>query len=60
MTDGLDVIIVDDEPAICELVTEIIKQFYVHFVLRVYKYNSLIGIRRNVVMAKIISLKFAS
>ena len=29
MTDGLDVIIVDDELAICELISEIVKRFYV-------------------------------
>lgn len=28
MSDGLDVIVVDDEPAICEVVSEIIKRFY--------------------------------
>ena len=29
MDDGLDVIIVDDDPAICEVASEIIKNFYV-------------------------------
>ena len=29
MDDGLDVIIVDDDPAICEVASEIIKHFYV-------------------------------
>ncbi|MBL0714203.1 MAG: response regulator [Desulfosarcina sp.] len=28
MSDGLDVIIVDDDPAVCELITEIVKGFY--------------------------------
>lgn len=28
MGDGLDVIIVDDDPAICEVVAEIVKRFY--------------------------------
>ncbi|MBW2645009.1 MAG: response regulator [Deltaproteobacteria bacterium] len=28
MADGLDVIIVDDDPAICEVVSEIVKRFY--------------------------------
>jgi response regulator of citrate/malate metabolism len=28
MADGLDVIIVDDDPAICEVVAEIVKRFY--------------------------------
>jgi len=28
MSDGLDVIIVDDEPTVCELVSDIIKRFY--------------------------------
>ncbi len=28
MADGLDVIIVDDDPAICEVVSEIVKKFY--------------------------------
>lgn len=28
MSDGLDVIVVDDDPAVCELLTEIIKGFY--------------------------------
>ncbi|MBN2126612.1 MAG: response regulator [Deltaproteobacteria bacterium] len=29
MSDGLDVIIVDDEPAVCDVISEIIKSFYV-------------------------------
>ena len=29
MTDGLDVIIVDDDPEVCSVITEIIKDFYV-------------------------------
>lgn len=28
MPDGLDVIVVDDDPAICDLISSIIKQFY--------------------------------
>jgi len=28
MADGLDVIIVDDEPGVCEVVSEIVKRFY--------------------------------
>ena len=28
MSDGLDVIIVDDDPAVCEVVSEVVKQFY--------------------------------
>ena len=28
MSDGLDVIIVDDDPAVCQVITEIIKRFY--------------------------------
>ena len=28
MTDGLDLIIVDDDPGVCEVVSEIVKQFY--------------------------------
>ena len=28
MSDGLDVIIVDDEPSVCEVVTQIIRKFY--------------------------------
>jgi len=28
MSDGLDVIIIDDDPAVCELISEIIKGFY--------------------------------
>lgn len=29
MPDGLDVIIVDDDPAVCEMLSEVIKRFYV-------------------------------
>jgi response regulator of citrate/malate metabolism len=29
MADGLDVIIVDDDPAVCEMLSEVIKRFYV-------------------------------
>ena len=28
MSDGLDVIIVDDDPAVCEILAEIVKRFY--------------------------------
>jgi response regulator of citrate/malate metabolism len=28
MSDGLDVIIVDDDPAVCEVLSEIVKRFY--------------------------------
>lgn len=28
MPDGLDIIIIDDEPAVCEVISEIIKSFY--------------------------------
>lgn len=28
MTDGLDVIVVDDDPDVCELITETVKRFY--------------------------------
>jgi DNA-binding NtrC family response regulator len=28
MSDGLDIIIVDDDPSVCELISEIVKRFY--------------------------------
>ena len=36
MADGLDVIIVDDEPAVCEAILEIVKSFYLGSGLRLY------------------------
>ncbi len=29
MTDGLDVIIVDDDPAVCQMITDVVKGFYI-------------------------------
>ena len=28
MSDGLDVIIIDDDPKVCELISEIVQRFY--------------------------------